>query len=226
MLSKVLLAFSFAVALSLQVQGHALITPALGVKGKGVRNDVQRPSGDKPCGNIDFAKNLDTSTPVVAGADGSFALTVTNFNGGKDGSRQVAIKVNGAADGKNFANANVSKNGQNNPANTGSEQVTASLPPGTKCTGGKNKDLCLATVSTTAGFGNCVVIQQGGNGGANAPAKAARDESETRATDDNSSSGDTGADVSPRSGCKEEQEKRAVVGTRAPRYIRRAAGQS
>jgi hypothetical protein len=81
MLSKVLLTFTFVVALSLQVQGHALITPALGVKGNGVRNDVQRPSGNSPCGNVDIAKNLDTTTPAIAGADGSFTLTVTNFNG-------------------------------------------------------------------------------------------------------------------------------------------------
>jgi murein DD-endopeptidase MepM/ murein hydrolase activator NlpD len=81
MLFKALLPFVLAAALSVQVQGHALITPALGVDGNGVRKDVKRPSGNKPCGkNVDVAGNIDSSTPVVAGADGSVTMTITNFN--------------------------------------------------------------------------------------------------------------------------------------------------
>jgi len=203
MLFKTLLPFALVAALSIQVQGHALITPALGVKGKGVRDDVQRPSNNQPCGNVNIAKNIDSSTPAVAGADGSFTLTVTNFNGGKDGSREVGIKVDGDASGKKFVNAKVTKNGQGNPSNVGSEQITATLPAGTKCTGGKNKNLCLASVTTTAGFGNCVVIQQGGNG------KAGRDVLESTVEARSDEGGD------------ETESQLLVVGTRAPRYVRR-----
>lgn len=214
-------------ALSFQVQGHALITPALGVKGKGVINDVQRPSDNKPCGNVDIGKNLDSSTTANAAADGSFTFTVTSFNGGKDGSRQVSMKVNADGSGKKFVNAKVTKNGNDNPPDASSEQVTASLPPGMKCTGGKNKDLCLASMVTSAGFGNCVVIKQGGG---DAKKKAARDTT----VDDSLGSMDANEHVlnsrDPEAngghGCNEKQEKRAVVGTRAPRYIRRHAGLS
>jgi len=219
-------------ALSFQVRGHALITPALSVKGKGVINDVQRPSGNNPCGNVDIAKNLDSSTPANTAADGSFTLTVTSFNGGNDGSRQVSMKVDADGSGKNFVNAKVTKNGDNNPADASSQQVTASLPPGTKCTGGKTKDLCLASVVTTVGFGNCVVIKQGRGGGNEEAKKNATPRA--IAVDDFTGSKDT-VEIQLNSrdpeadgglGCNENQQKRAVVGTRAPRYIRRQAGLS
>ena len=80
MFSKTFFASITIVALSLQVHGHAGITPALGVKGQLARNDVQRPSDGKPCGNVNIAQVLDTSTPVNADADGSFTTTVTDFN--------------------------------------------------------------------------------------------------------------------------------------------------
>jgi hypothetical protein len=36
------------------------------------------------------------------------------------------------------------------------------MPAGTKCTGGKGKNLCLLSLTTDGGFGNCVVASQGG----------------------------------------------------------------
>lgn len=65
MFSKV---FSTVLLLALlaQVNAHAAVAPALGVDGTPVRSDVQRPSTAKPCGNIDVASTLDTSTPVTA----------------------------------------------------------------------------------------------------------------------------------------------------------------
>lgn len=62
-----------------QVNAHAAIAPALGVKGTPARSDVQRPSSSKPCGSANLA-DVSSSTAVNAGADGSVTMTVTNFN--------------------------------------------------------------------------------------------------------------------------------------------------
>jgi hypothetical protein len=80
MFSKTLTALTFLCALTLQVNAHSGITPALGVSGTFARGNVQRPSTASPCGNINVAQNIDTSTPVVAAANGQFTATVTNFN--------------------------------------------------------------------------------------------------------------------------------------------------
>ena len=53
-------------------------SPALGVKGTPKRSDVQRPSTAKPCGTINPATTIDTSTAVAAGADGSVTFQVVN----------------------------------------------------------------------------------------------------------------------------------------------------
>lgn len=162
MFSKVFALAALALAFTAQVQAHAAIAPVLSVAGAPKRNNVQRPSTAKPCGNTNIAQTIDTSTPVVAAADGTFTVTVTNFNGGRDGSRQVTMTVDAAGTGKKFVAGTVTKNGQAAPASVGSEQITASLPAGTKCTGGQKGNLCLASFKTSAGFGNCVVVQQGG----------------------------------------------------------------
>jgi hypothetical protein len=60
------------------------------------------------------------------------------------------------------------KRSHQNPTGNGNDQVSASLPAGTTCTGGASGDLCLVSFATTAGFGNCVVVQQGAGGGAGA----------------------------------------------------------
>ena len=41
------------------------------------------------------------------------------------------------------------------------EKITAKLPASAKCNGGKSKNKCLVSLTTTAGFGNCVVVQAG-----------------------------------------------------------------
>ncbi|GLB42276.1 hypothetical protein LshimejAT787_1102910 [Lyophyllum shimeji] len=178
MFSKVFALAAVVLTYSAQAHAHAAIAPVLGVAGTPKRSDVQRPSTANPCGKTNVAATIDTSTPVTAAADGSFTVTVTNFNGGKDGSRQVTMSVDATGAGKNFVAGTVTKNGQLAPATTGSEQITASLPAGTQCTGGKAGNLCLASFKTAGGFGNCVVVQQGGAaaaggaaaGGAAAPA--------------------------------------------------------
>jgi len=167
MFCRCLLASAFILILSLSVNAHAGVTPALGVPGTFTRNDVQRPSNTTECGTINVANTIDSSTAVAAAADGTFTATVTNFNAGADGSRFVSLKVDATGVGKTFVLGTVQTNGDANPTNVGSQTIVATLPAGTKCTGGKSKKLCLASFTTTSGFGNCVVVQQGG--GAAAP---------------------------------------------------------
>lgn len=166
MFSKVFTLAAIALAFTSQVQAHAAVAPVLGVAAAPKRSDVQRPSTAKPCGNANIASTINTSTPVVAAADGTFTVTATNFNGGRDGSRQVTMTVDATGAGTKFVAGTVTKNGQAAPATTGSEQITAKLPAGTKCTGGKNGNLCVASFKTLGGFGNCVVVQQGGTAAA------------------------------------------------------------
>lgn len=67
-------------SISSQALGHALIEPAIGVKGTGARSDVQRPSTGSPCGTVNVASVVGSSTPVVAN-NGAFTVNVQNFNG-------------------------------------------------------------------------------------------------------------------------------------------------
>jgi len=170
MLFKFFSASALAFGLALQVQGHAIISPALGVSGTPTRNDVQRPSNNQQCGNVNIAQTIGSTTPIAANADGSFTATVTNFNTGQDGSRQVTAQVDSTATGKTFVAAQVTKNGDLAPTNVGSQQVTVQLPANTKCTGGSGKNECLVSFTTAGGFGNCVVVQQGAAAGGNAAA--------------------------------------------------------
>ncbi|KAF8887544.1 hypothetical protein BD779DRAFT_1672676 [Infundibulicybe gibba] len=172
MFSKVFVSTALLLTLSLQVHGHAAIAPVLGVAGAPARSDVQRPSAAAACGKTNVAATIDTSTPVVAAADGTFSATVTNFNGGADGSRKVTASVDATGAGKTFSAITVSQNGDAAPADVGSQPLTAALPAGTKCTGGKAGNLCLVSFKTTAGFGNCVVVQQGAAGAAAANSTA------------------------------------------------------
>ena len=80
MFSKVFASAAVLLAVSAQVNAHAAIAPALGVSGTPVRADVQRPSTAKPCGTVNVAQNIDSSTPIQAAADGTFTATVTDFN--------------------------------------------------------------------------------------------------------------------------------------------------
>lgn len=81
MFSKIFLAFTLLLSLTLQVSAHALIQPALGVTGQGARSDVQRPSKQSPCGKANIAQTLASSQAAQVDAKGNVAVTVTNFNG-------------------------------------------------------------------------------------------------------------------------------------------------
>lgn len=173
MVSKSFIAYAFLLCFATSVSAHAAIAPALGVKGDPTRGDVQRPSTGKPCGNVDIAQTLDTSTPVTAAADGTFSPSITDFNPGSDGSRSIkTVQVDASGTGKNFVAATMVVNGNANPSSVSTEQLKVQLPAGTKCTGGTAKNLCLATFTTTAGFGNCVVVSQGANAQAASPPAA------------------------------------------------------
>jgi len=169
---RTLLASALILTLSFHANAHAGVAPALGVAGTFTRNDVQRPSTAAECGKINVANTIDSSTAVVAAADGTFTATVTNFNAGGDGSRKVSLKVDATGAGKTFVAGTVQTNGDANPTDVGSQKIVAVLPAGTKCSGGKSKNLCLASFTTTSGFGNCVVVQQGGGSAAAAPPAA------------------------------------------------------
>ncbi|KAK7057954.1 hypothetical protein R3P38DRAFT_3547066 [Favolaschia claudopus] len=164
---------SVFLALAVQTSAHAIPSPALGIKGDPVRKDTQRPTDAKPCGNVDIASNLDTSTAIPAAADGSVTMNVQHFNAGKDGSTSVTVKVDQTGTGKNFVDAKVTKNGNTASATKlGTDKIIFSLPAGTKCSGGKAKNLCLVTVKSISGFGGCTVVSQG--------AKAAADPTKTK----------------------------------------------
>ncbi|KAH9956262.1 hypothetical protein BC827DRAFT_804277 [Russula dissimulans] len=165
MLTKSFITSIFLLAFTSSVHAHAGVSPALGVKGDSLqRQDVQRPDQKNPCGTVDIAKNLDSSTPIQANADGTFSGIVTDFNPGPDGSRFIkTAEVDPSGTGQNFSSkATVLTNGDPNPKNVSSEKITAMLPPGTQCEGGTNKNLCLVSFTTSAGFGNCAVVAQGG----------------------------------------------------------------
>ena len=82
---------------------------------------------------------------------------------GQDGSREVtSAKVDTTGTGNSFAaTATVTKNGIKAPTDVTSQQLTLSLPAGTKCTGGVDKASCLVSLTTAGGFGNCVLVSQG-----------------------------------------------------------------
>ncbi|KAF8524636.1 hypothetical protein BU17DRAFT_24800, partial [Hysterangium stoloniferum] len=154
--------YAFLVVCGLVLQGyaHSGVFPALGVNGTLSRSDVQRPSTKKPCGKIPLT-DIDTSTAVPADDQGSVDLTATNFNLKADGSLSFSAEVNSDGTGKTFTAANVTKNGDAAPTTLGSQPLVVQLPAGTKCTGGKAQNLCVLSLKTTSGFGNCVVVSQG-----------------------------------------------------------------
>jgi len=163
MFSKVWTSAALLLALSLQANAHAIVSPALGVSGTPVRNDVKRPSAASPCGaGVNVASALDSSTAVTASAAGVVDATGTNFNAGEDGSRQFTAKVDASGTGTKFVAMTVTTNGDKAPTNVGSQPLVASLPAGTKCTGGASKDKCLVQFVSASGFGNCVAVTQAG----------------------------------------------------------------
>ncbi|KDQ32091.1 hypothetical protein PLEOSDRAFT_1053349 [Pleurotus ostreatus PC15] len=222
-----------ALAFSAQVSAHAGATPALGVAGQITRGDVERPSTANPCGEVNIAQNLNTATPIVAAADGTFTAAVQNFNGGRDGSRQFTVAIDAAAAGTNFVPATVTKNGDPAPAAVGTEQLVGQLPAGTTCTGGQAGNLCLAQFKSSAGFGNCAVIQQGaaaaaGNAAATAGNAAAGNAvagaigagaAGGAAAAAAASAAGTGRGRRPQGGRGRGRNAAAAAGTRAPRAL-------
>ncbi|KAH9006072.1 hypothetical protein EDB86DRAFT_2871517 [Lactarius hatsudake] len=175
MVSKSFIAYAFLLCFTTSVNAHALISPALGVKGNGVRNDAQRPSTSKPCGNVDITQSIDTSTTVALAADGTFSPSITDFNAGGDGSRDIkTVQVDASGTGKKFVAAKMIVNGDANPTSTSTQQLKVQLPSGTTCTGGAGKNLCLASFVTTGGFGNCVVVSQAQAGAPSNPPSPAK----------------------------------------------------
>jgi len=165
MFSKAFLVSVVVLFMGLQVNAHAIVTPALGVSGNPTRNDVQRPSAAKPCGDTSLSK-VGSSTPVKIGAGGVVTMTVQNFNGGVDGSRAIkTLKIDASGTGEDFqtvADSAITKNGDADPAAAGTQQITIKMPADIKCSGGAGKDLCLVSLTTDGGFGNCVVASQSG----------------------------------------------------------------
>lgn len=163
MFAKIFTTSSFVLALAVQVYGHAAVAPALGVNGGTPnRGDVKAPSNNNPCGNnVDIAAAIDSSESVPI-KDGSITVSSINFNGGGDGSRQVSAKLDATGKGDAFdTDLTVTKNGDPAPnQEKGEDSVVVTIPADTKCTGGKDGNKCLVQFKTTAGFGNCVVVQQ------------------------------------------------------------------
>jgi len=152
---------SLFLALAAQTSAHAMPSIALGVSGAPTRSDVQRPSTAKPCGTIDPATTLDTSTAIPVAADGSVTMNVQNFNAGADGSTSVSVQIDQTGTGKSFVAGTVTTNGNAAPKAVETDKVVFTLPAGTTCTGGTAGNLCLVSVKTTAGFGACTVVSQG-----------------------------------------------------------------
>ncbi|KAJ6489034.1 hypothetical protein C8R45DRAFT_250715 [Mycena sanguinolenta] len=152
---------SLFLALAAQTSAHAMPSIALGVSGAPTRSDVQRPSTAKPCGTIDPATTLDTSTAIPVAADGSVTMNVQNFNAGADGSTSVSVQIDQTGTGNSFVPGTVTTNGNAAPKAVETDKVVFTLPAGTTCTGGTAGNLCLVSVKTTAGFGACTVVSQG-----------------------------------------------------------------
>jgi hypothetical protein len=126
-----------------------------------VRSDVTKPNKENPCGatvGTNIADALNSVTPVTVNGDGSFTLNATSFNGQDDGSRFFTAKIDPTGTGKSFTDVPITTNGNPAPETAGSQSLKASLPAGTKCTGGKNGKQCLLQLVTKAGFGNCVAL--------------------------------------------------------------------
>jgi len=166
-------------ALAAQVLGHAMVQPALGIKGTPVRANTQRPSAAKPCGNAALS-GIDSSTAITMSGN-TFTATSTNFNKAKDGSMLFTAQVDATGAGKSFKVATITKNGPAAPKTVGeTAQLSVSLPAGTKCTGGASKDLCLVSFKSASGFGNCVVVKQTGAGAASTKAASTKKTTRSR----------------------------------------------
>ena len=78
MFSKSFVAPILLLALTSSVNAQACISPALGVSGTPDANNVQKPSDDAPCGTINIAQNIDSSTPL-APEGGYYYPSIINY---------------------------------------------------------------------------------------------------------------------------------------------------
>jgi len=156
MLSFISSSAALGLVLALQAQGHAIITPALG--GGTARSDVKRPSAAAPCGaGVDIA-SLVSSSQAVPVTNGAIDATITNFNAGTDGSRQVTAQIDPTGTGKSFQAATVTTNGDKSPTDVGSQPLVVQVPAGLQATSGT----MLVSFTTAGGFGNCIAATTGG----------------------------------------------------------------
>ncbi|KAI0676327.1 hypothetical protein C8Q78DRAFT_12192 [Trametes maxima] len=214
---KVIASAALFLGFVLQAQAHAGVTPALGVAGTFVRKNVQRPSAARPCGKIDIAENIDTSTPISVGANGSFTATITNFNLGVDGSREVTAQVDPTGTGENFQPATVVQNGDRRSKSFTSQQLVVQLPAGMACSGGASQSKCLVSFKSVSGFGNCVVVQNAG--GDDAAGVAASDGTATATEAQAASATEVQVASATQAQAKETRDAKAV-GSRAARAFR------
>ncbi|KAI5120100.1 hypothetical protein M0805_001256 [Coniferiporia weirii] len=206
---------AFSLSLPYQAFGHAIITPAIGVTGTPARSDVTRPSTSAPCGSgVNVASVIAGSSAVQANGN-AFTVTVTNFNGGTDGSTEITdTSVDPTGTGASFTggSATITTNGVASPATTGSVSVSGTLPSGTTCIGGNDGASCLVSFTTAGGFGNCVLVSQG-SGAGNSTVAAAN--STTTATGAAAAGTDT---LTP--GKKHKHEKAKAAGSRLARGLK------
>jgi hypothetical protein len=181
MLSKSFTALTVFIILTSSANAQDTITPPnppfLDLKETPISGEAQRPSIVDPCTNVNIAQNLDTSTCVTADETGAFLLSYVNVDpwvhspcpyvtsehvgwilnvfSGADGSRSIeTVQVDASGTGNNFVAAQMA------PANDDTQQFIIQLPAGTICTGGTNRNLCLASITTALGPGSCVVVSQ------------------------------------------------------------------
>ncbi|KAJ7889772.1 hypothetical protein B0H13DRAFT_1626561 [Mycena leptocephala] len=133
---------SILLALAAQTSAHAIPNPALGIQGAPAER-YPAPNHAKPCGKVDIASNLDTSTPSLQRRWNCDHERQNCASIGTDGSTSVSVEVDQTGTGKKFVPATVTTNGNPNPTKVETDKIVFSLPAGTKCTGGKAQNLCL-----------------------------------------------------------------------------------
>jgi hypothetical protein len=229
-------------ALTASVSAHCGTQPALGVPGGTItKADVQRVVAGANCGKTDVASTIDSSVAVPAAADGTFTVTANSFDPGSDGSSLMTATLDTTGTGKAFpATVDITKNGNAvQPTSASQQQIDATLPAGTKCTGGAAGNLCLVAFKTSAGFQNCVVVSQGGAtastaAAGNATAPAASDNAaastnatavaSTTATNGTAATGATGATAATKGAKKAGAKKvKKVKLTAAQKAAKKAA---
>ncbi|KAH9905088.1 uncharacterized protein BXZ73DRAFT_111031 [Epithele typhae] len=136
---------------------------------------LERPSTKSPCGNANIASAFATSKAATLNADGSFTASITNFNGGVDGSREItSAKVDASGTGKSFVAATVTQNGDKAPSTTGTQQLTIKLPAGTSCKGAGGNGAAGANTGAATGAAATTGKKAGGKKGSGKKNKGAK----------------------------------------------------